>query len=94
LKTVLLQWKTRGEKLYGSLLEINVPIHKLVSITTYGVPAMTNKNVGLIGLCKKDRTFPYFFSYHCIIHQQVINFQHVMSTVQETLNSISVMSTL
>jgi hypothetical protein len=54
LKTIPLHGKTRGEDIfqsfYTSLLEINVPIHKLVSITTDGPPAMTSENVGLIGL--------------------------------------------
>jgi hypothetical protein len=57
LKTIPLHGKTRGEDIfqsfYDSLLEMNVPIHKLVSITTDGAPAMTSENVGLIGLCKK-----------------------------------------
>jgi hypothetical protein len=67
---------------------MNVPTHKLVSITTDAASAMTSEHVGLIGLCKKDPAFPDFFSYHCVIHQQalctkVINFQHVMSDVQK-----------
>jgi hypothetical protein len=64
LKTVPLHGKTRGEDIfqsfYASLLEMNVPIHKLVSIATGGAPAMTSGNVGLIGLCKKDPAFTEF----------------------------------
>jgi hypothetical protein len=67
---------------------MNVPIHKLESGTTDGAPALTSENVGLIGLCKKDPGFPDFFSYHCVIHQQVlctkvIDSQHVMIAVQK-----------
>jgi hypothetical protein len=88
LKIIPLHGKTRGEDIFrsfhASLLKMNVPIHKLVSITTDGAPAMTNENVGLTGLCKKDPAFPDFFSYHCVIHWQalctkVIDFQHMMS---------------
>jgi hypothetical protein len=57
LKPVPLHGKTRGENIFQSfhtsLLEMNVPIHKFVSITTDGPPTMTTGNVGLIGLCKK-----------------------------------------
>jgi hypothetical protein len=97
LKTILLYGKTRGKDLfqsfYASLLEMYVPIHKLVSLTTDGTPTMTSANVGLIGLCKKDPIFLDFYSYHCVIYQQalctnVINFQHVMSVVQKIVNLI------
>ena len=69
------------------VLEVNVPIHKPVSIITDGVPATTNENVSLIGLCKN------IFSYHCVVHQQplcskVINFEREMSVVEKTVNSI------
>jgi hypothetical protein len=72
LKTVPLHGKTKGEDIfqsfYASLLEMNVPIHKLVSVTTDDAPAMTSENVGLIGLCKKRSRFSRLFSYHCVIH--------------------------
>jgi hypothetical protein len=61
-KPILLHGKTRGEDIfqsfYASLLEMNVTIHKLMSITTDGAPAMTSENVGLTGLCKKRSRFP------------------------------------
>jgi len=69
LKTIPLHGKTTGEdtfqNFYASLLEMNVPIHKLVSVTTDDIPAMTSENVCLTELCKKDPTLPDFFSYQC-----------------------------
>jgi hypothetical protein len=53
--------KTGGDDIfksfYAGLLEIDVPIHKLVSVTTNGAPAMMRENIGLMGLCKRDPTF-------------------------------------
>jgi hypothetical protein len=45
------------------VLEVNVPIHNLVSVIADGVPATTNENASLIGLCKNTS------SYHCVLHQ-------------------------
>jgi hypothetical protein len=96
-KTIPLHGKNGGEDIfqsfYARLPEMNIPIHKLVLVTTDGAPAMTSENDGLIGLWKKDPAFKDFFSYHCVIHQQalctkVIDFQHVMSVVQKIVNSI------
>jgi hypothetical protein len=88
-KTIPWHGKTKTEdisKLSCYLLEMNVAIHILVSVTTDGAPVMTSENIGLIGLCKKDRAFPGFFTCHCVIHQQaayteVIDFQHVIRVV-------------
>jgi hypothetical protein len=51
---------------------MNVPFLKLVSVTTDGTSAITSKNVGLIGLCKKHPTFPDFSSYNYVIHEQTV----------------------
>jgi hypothetical protein len=53
LKTVSLHGKTRGKILYASLLEMNVSVHKIVSIITDGAPAMTIDNGGLTAFCKR-----------------------------------------
>jgi hypothetical protein len=69
LKTLPLHGKTTDDifqSFYANLLEMNVPNHKLVSMTIDGALAMTSENVGLIGLCKEDSAFPDFFSYHCV----------------------------
>jgi hypothetical protein len=67
-----LDLKTYFKAFYASLLEMNVAIHKLVSIKTDGAPSMTNENVSLIGLCKKNLAFRDVFSYQCVIHQQAL----------------------
>jgi hypothetical protein len=57
LGTVASPGMTRNEELlqsfYANLLEVDVSIHKLESITKDGAPAMTSENVGLICLCNK-----------------------------------------
>lgn len=48
---------------------------------------------GFIALCKKDKSYPQFNSYHCVIHQEVLwgktfPFQHVIDPVTKILNSV------
>ncbi|XP_069077106.1 general transcription factor II-I repeat domain-containing protein 2-like [Pleurodeles waltl] len=71
----------------------NVPLEKLVAITTDGSPAMTEHHSGFIANCKADPDFPPLLNYHCIIHQQevcakVMGFDHVMTPVVKIINSI------
>ena len=40
------------ESFYAGFLLMNAPIHKRVSFTTDGAPALTSKDVGLIGVGK------------------------------------------
>ena len=63
--------------------EINIPLHKLVLVTTDGAAAMTGRHSGFIERCRGDPDFPHLVSYQCIIHQQaicakVMGFDHVM----------------
>jgi hypothetical protein len=44
---------------YGTSLEINIP-HKRFCQLLDATSAMTNENVGFIGCCIKDPTFPDF----------------------------------
>ena len=44
--------------------------NKLVSVATDGAFAMIGKNQGNFGVLKKDRNFPNFLSFHCIIHRE------------------------
>ena len=97
LTLLQLKERTRGEDIYNVfksyVREKNIPIHKLVAITTDGAPAMCGVHAGFIALCRNDPDFPDFMKYHCVIHQQalagkVVDFSHVMSLVVKVVNSI------
>lgn len=97
LSVLPLKGNTRGVDIYQAIknhiTEINLPLQKLVSITTDGAPSMIGSAVGFITLCKNDAEFPNFFNYHCIIHQQalctkVLRYEHVMKVVLKIVNSI------
>ncbi len=92
-----LKERTRGEDIYNEfkkyVTENDIPIHKLVAITTDGAPAMLGVRSGFIALCRNDPDFPDFVNYHCVIHQQalagkVVDFSHVMTLVVKLINSI------
>ena len=92
-----LKTTTRGVDIYNAVkdyfVQKNVPVEKLVSVTTDGAPAMTGRRSGFIAHCKADPDFPTFLNYHCIIHQQAIcakvwGFDHVMAPVVKIINSI------
>ncbi|CAH2000085.1 unnamed protein product, partial [Acanthoscelides obtectus] len=65
-----------GQDLFYSFKNIifseKIPIPKIVGLTTDGGPAMVCRDKGLVGLCRKDESFPKFLCYHCIIHQQAL----------------------
>ena len=98
LLTILpLKGTTRGEDIFHAFMEFvkesQLPLHKLVSITTDGAPAMVGRNNGFIGLCKKSDDFPDFHNYHCIIHQQalcgkVLNMKEVMDIAMKIVCSV------
>jgi len=51
----------------------NLPLYKLVCITTDGAPAMMRgKNNGFIALYWNDNNFPNFITFHCVIYQQAL----------------------
>ena len=77
LLTVLhIKEQTRGEDIFQSfknfIEKTQLPVYKLVSITTDGAPAMVGRFNGFIAKCKQDEAFPDFLKYHCIIHQQAL----------------------
>lgn len=77
LLTVLpMREHTRGEDIFQScknfIEKTQLPLCKLVSITTDGAPAMVGRLNGFIAKCREDDDFPDFLSYHCIIHQQAL----------------------
>jgi hypothetical protein len=55
------------------MTKFDVPLHKLVSITTDGAESMTGQVNDFIALCRQHDGFPNFLSYHCIIRQQVLS---------------------
>ena len=90
VKLLPLHGRTRGEDTFNAFLKFakdsNLPLSKLVAITTDGAPSMTGRNNGFLSLCAKNESFPKFLSYHCIIHQEalcakVLKFDHVMKIV-------------
>lgn len=73
LLTVLpMREHTRGEDIFQScknfIEKTQLPLCRLVSITTDGAPAMVGRLNGFIAKCREDDDFPDFLSYHCIIH--------------------------
>lgn len=76
LLTVLpMKEHTRGEDIFQSFKNFEktqLPVCKLVSITTDGAPAMVGRSNGFIAKCREDDAFPDFLNYHCIIHQQAL----------------------
>ncbi|XP_072397972.1 protein FAM200C-like [Diabrotica undecimpunctata] len=76
LTTLPLNEKTRGEDIYNVFInfekQYELPICKLVCITTDGARSMTGVNNGFVALCRANDDIPSFFSFHCIIHQQVL----------------------
>ena len=102
LKILPLKGRTQGIDIFSTfknfVTENKLQMQKLTSITTDGARAMTGKENGFIGLCRKDALFPKFITYHCFIHQEMlyaktINFNHVMSVVTKIINSIKAKAT-
>ncbi|GFT49426.1 general transcription factor II-I repeat domain-containing 2A-like protein [Trichonephila clavipes] len=74
LTIIPLEGQTRCQGIYNSFKNFidktGFPIHKLVSITTDGAPAMVGNRIGFIALCNNVEEIPSFTIYHCIIHQR------------------------
>ncbi|GFU68656.1 uncharacterized protein TNCV_308711 [Trichonephila clavipes] len=73
--------------------EKNIPIYKVVSMTTDGTSSMTGTVNGFLAMCMRDYGFTHFLSYHCIIHQQavcckIMNMRHVIGMCMKIVNSI------
>lgn len=92
-----LKKKTRGEDVYSIFKkyveEKQIPMYKLVSMTTDGAPSMIGPINGFLAMCRRDDNFPKFLSYHCIIHQEalcckILNMRHVMEICMKIVNSI------
>ncbi|XP_057190131.1 general transcription factor II-I repeat domain-containing protein 2-like [Triplophysa rosa] len=88
---------TRGEDIFRAFKDFvdktQLPMSKLVSITTDGAPAMVGRSNGFIAKCKEDDAFPDFLNYHCIIHQQslcakMLNMKEIMDVCMKIVCSI------
>ncbi|CAG9791321.1 unnamed protein product [Diatraea saccharalis] len=97
LTIIPLKETTRGSDIYDAFLSFaknyELPLYKLVCITTDGAPSMTGKTNGFVALCRANEDLPSFFSFHCVIHQQVLcskvlNMADVMSITMKIVNSI------
>ncbi|XP_061450843.1 general transcription factor II-I repeat domain-containing protein 2-like isoform X2 [Rhineura floridana] len=100
LRILPLKGKTRGENIFQTFkdfaTEINLPLHKLTSLTTDEGSA-TGCISGFIAQCQQDESFPKLVSYHCIVHQEalcakVLRFKHIMDVVKKIVNSIRAVS--
>ncbi|XP_078533909.1 general transcription factor II-I repeat domain-containing protein 2-like [Lissotriton helveticus] len=92
-----LKTTSRGSDIHNEVknyfVKQNVPLKKLVGITTDCAPAMIGRHSGFIANCKTDPDFPPLLNYDCIINQQaicakVMGFDHVMTPVVKIINSI------
>jgi len=97
LKIIPLVGRTTGKDIFLAFDEFmeksDLPISKLVAITTDGAPAMVGSKSGFISFCKKSEKYPTFLTYHCIIHQLVLcskrlNTKNVMDITFKIVNSI------
>ncbi|GFW03913.1 uncharacterized protein TNCV_2050291 [Trichonephila clavipes] len=98
LLTILpLKKKKRGEDVYCAFKKYiegkNIPIYKVVSMTTDGIPSMTDTVNRILAVSMRDDDFPHFLSYLCIIHQRalcciILNLRHVMGICMKIANLI------
>lgn len=103
LLTVLpLEDKTTGEKIYNSITSFlrkhEIPMEKIISVSTDGAPAMSGAVNGLAGRLKRDNDNILFF--HCIIHQAVLccklpdDINSVMIRIMQLINYLKSHSSL
>ncbi|XP_049444494.1 general transcription factor II-I repeat domain-containing protein 2-like [Epinephelus fuscoguttatus] len=92
-----LKGHTRGEDVFNAFMEFvnkrQLPLFKLISITTDGAPVMVGHTSGFIALCKKSESFPDILNYLCIIHQQalcekILNMKEVMDVAMKIVCSV------
>lgn len=97
LKIIPLHGRTTGGDIFAAfdnfVTESQLPLYKLISVTTDGAPAMVGRNLGFISFCKHSDKYPNFLTYHCIIHQLVLcskrlNTADVMNSTFKIVNSI------
>ncbi|XP_076314748.1 general transcription factor II-I repeat domain-containing protein 2-like [Tachypleus tridentatus] len=97
LDLVALKETTRGvdikNALDRALTKADIPLDKLISVATAGVPTKVGKNAGLIVLMESDPSFPEFLPVHCIIRREHLaatyfKYEDVVKFVPEIVNFI------
>ena len=92
-----LKGHTRGEDTFQVFINFanktNLPLVKLISITTDGAPAMVGSSNGFIALCKQNNSFPNFIHFYCIMRQEVscgkvLNMKEIMDIAMKIVCSI------
>ena len=99
-----LKGRTTGEVVSDAIIEFlqkwDLPLDKLISVTTDGAPSMLARYKGCTAVLRKSGLFPNLqFSLHCLIHQENLcsragNLDSVMSFVTTTINFIKKSSSL
>ncbi|XP_068191993.1 uncharacterized protein [Antennarius striatus] len=101
LLTVLtVKEQTRGEdifKLFKNFMEkTQLPVHKLVSITTDEAPVMSGRLNGFITKCRQDDAFPNFLNYSMFHHQalclKMLNMKEIMDVAVKITGSVGARS--
>lgn len=81
LDLISLKETTRGIDIKIALDEIlqkaEIPLNKIISISTDGAPSMVGCKNGLIGLLKNDTNFPDFIPIHCILHREHLTARYI-----------------
>ncbi len=87
----------QGEDIFQSfknfMEQTQLPVCKLVSVSTDSAPALVGSSNGFIARCREDEAFPDFLNYHCIIHQQalcakMLNMKEIMDVATKIACSI------
>ncbi|XP_067949669.1 general transcription factor II-I repeat domain-containing protein 2-like [Watersipora subatra] len=102
LTLVGLEGETTSQATYDALVKrldkMKIPLHKCISVTTDGPPAMVGRDQGLIARLKKD--MPSMLAFYCIIHQTVLcgklndHFQQLLCKAMKIFNFFRSQSSL
>ena len=97
-----LEGETTGQAIYDALINeldnMKIPLHKCISVTTDGTPAMVGREQGVIARLKKD--MPSMLAFYCIIHQTVLcgnlndHFPQLMCKAMKMINFLRSQSAL
>ena len=97
LTIIPIKGNTRGEDIYNAFMkfvkELQLPLYKIVCVTTDGAPAMIGRLNGFVAFCRRNDDFPDFVSFHYVIHQhalcaKLLNMKEVMDITFKIVNSI------